>query len=294
MPPRESSAAEYHYHKILANVIEEVLRRKSGRVTVPELASTAGFSRYHLARLFHYMADETLEQFLRRIRLERAAYMLLHTNQRIFQIAMDSGYQSPEAFSRAFRKSYGCLPTKARGTLTTWELPASSDLHWNADWVLDQAPRDFDDQIVQMPLRYAVVVRAIGDYANLADSWSTLQFKLAARIPVNATFITIYRDNLFTHPVCRTLRADLGWLCGREDAGPAGMRKTVIPAGSYAATRFVERSERTDAWSHMWGRYRSAGNETLCYDEYNRWPLPFDEVKTRLLVSLTRNPPSKS
>ena len=82
------------------------------------------------------MAEETLEQFLRRTRLERACYyMLLHSDLRVFQIAADSGYRSPEAFARAFRRAFGCLPTEAKKRLDNWELLSPSDLHWNPDWV---------------------------------------------------------------------------------------------------------------------------------------------------------------
>ncbi|MBS1717616.1 MAG: AraC family transcriptional regulator [Armatimonadetes bacterium] len=285
MPPKESSAAEYHYHKILATVIEEVLRRKSGRVRVPELAAVAGFSRFHLTRLFNYTAGETLEQFLRRIRLERSAYLLLHTNQRITQIAKESGYRSPEAFSRAFKRTFGCLPTEAKNRLDNWELASASDLHWNADWVLGNRQPDLDIHTVELPTRYAHVWRAVGDYAKLPESWERLKALQGPGMPTTGTFITIYRDNLWTHPVCRTMRADLGWLCDPDDAPPSGMRKTMLPAGRYASTRFVDRSERTEAWSSMWGQYSLSGTDWICYDEYSDFPLPFDDVKTRLLVS---------
>jgi AraC family transcriptional regulator len=287
MPPRES-VAEYHNHRILARVIEQVLRCRSGRILVPALAETAGFSRFHLARLFHRTAQETLEEFLRRIRLERAAYVLLHSELRVFQVARDCGYRSPEAFSRAFRRAYGCLPTEARGRLETWELPSVADLHWNADWALDLKPGNYQEAVVHMPTRYACVSRAVGDYAELAAAWRRLETARAGQIPNGTTFVTIYLDNLWTHPVCRTLKAELGWLCSAEFEVPAGMRKTLLPQGQYATTRFIDREERTEAWSYMTGRYlagRSGHPRPVAYDEYAFLPLPFEAAKTRILVA---------
>jgi len=236
--------------------------------------------------MFHRTAEETLEAFLRRIRLERAAYMLLNTNQRVGQVAHESGYQSPEAFSRAFRRGFGCLPTDAKGCLKTWEIEAKSDLHWNAGLVLDQAPPELNERVERVSLRYACVLPVAGDYAKVSDSWQNLQTKFSDSIPRCATFITIYRDNLWTHPVCRTMRYEVGWLCDKDAAVPEGMRKRRVPSGSYATTRFVERTERTAAWSHMWGRYLKTDGNTpfVSYDEYASWPLPFEKVKTRLFV----------
>ena len=109
------------------------------------------------------------------------------------------------------------------------------------------------------------------------------------QIPANGTFVTVYRDNLWSHPVCRTMRADIGWLCEPGQPVPKGMRKTFLPGGSYATTRFVDRDERTAAWSRMWGKHsqsNSAPSDRICYDEYRGWPLPFENVKTRLHVRL--------
>jgi len=290
MPPKESSAAEFHNHRLLAKVIEDVLRRRSGRITVRELAKIAGFSRFHLTRLFHYAANETLESFLRRVRLERAAYTLIHSDKRIFQVASESGYRSPEAFCRAFQRAFGCLPTQAKDRLDSWELSSPVDLHWLAEWVVDEDSVDLQEQIVMMPPRYSCVRRVVGDYADLATAWGRLQDAVGPDLPESGTFITIYRDNLWSHPVCRTLSADIGWICEPGDQAPRGMRRCILPGSKYATTRFVDRSERTMAWLRMLGRYVDSWPDQplgICYDQYSGWPLPFDEVKTRLFVSLS-------
>ncbi len=288
MPPREE-VAEYYYHKILADMIEEVLRKPSGRVRVSELAASAGFSRFHLTRLFHTSAEETLELFLRRMRLERAAYLLLNSERKVHQVAVECGYRSPEAFSRAFRRAFGCLPTEAKLRLDDWEIESTTDLHWNADWVSENHSSEFDDRILAVPTRYACVARTVGDYAQLESGWRQLETE--QQIPRDRRFITIYLDNLWTHPVCRTLKADIGWLCGADEVIPRGMRKTVIP-GEIAITPRLELWIEPSAprlGAPCVGRYSRPGRDrgrSIAYDEYEAWPLPFEAVKTRILIGL--------
>jgi AraC family transcriptional regulator len=281
---------ELHYHHILAGVIEDVLRCQTGPIRVPGLATAAGFSRFHLARLFRQTTEETLEQFLRRIRLERAAYMLLHSDQSILEISIDSGYTSPEAFSRAFRSSYGSLPSVFRKHGEVWKLAAPTDLHWNADWIHPETAPQYDEQVVEMPARYACVWRCLGNYSKLEHSWQRLETAFPDARRLDRTFVTIYLDNMWTHPVTWTMRADIGWLCEPGEMPPRGMRRIVIPRGLYASTRFVERTERNNAWSAMCGKYASGIRnrpELLTYDEYGEWPLPFEQVTTRILVGIS-------
>src|ERR1700722_16949426 len=81
------------------------------------LADHAGGSAFHLHRLFSAAAGESPKQFTLRLRLGRAAAMLLTTRESVLDIALACGFQSHEAFTRAFRKRFGIAPTgyRARG-----------------------------------------------------------------------------------------------------------------------------------------------------------------------------------
>jgi AraC-like DNA-binding protein len=72
-----------------------------------DLASGAFLSRYHFGRVIRATAGEAPNQFRRRILLERAAYRLATCSDGILQTAIDAGYSSNEAFTRAFRRAYG-------------------------------------------------------------------------------------------------------------------------------------------------------------------------------------------
>lgn len=79
------------------------------------IAAAAHFSPYHFHRLFKSMVGETVSQFVQRVRLERAASQLLADRRKsITRIAMDCGYGSSAAFSRAFRIEHGVSPSEWR------------------------------------------------------------------------------------------------------------------------------------------------------------------------------------
>lgn len=73
------------------------------------LAQKTGYSKYHLCRAFHAATHEPLQTYLRRLRLAQAAQSLLH-GKRILDVALDTGYQSQEAFHRAFTRMFGITP----------------------------------------------------------------------------------------------------------------------------------------------------------------------------------------
>jgi AraC family transcriptional regulator len=280
--------AERHYHQLLAGVIEDVLRCRSGPIRVPRLASAAGLSRFHLVRLFSRMTGETLEQFLRRLRLERAAFSLITTTNSVLEISIDCGYQSPEAFSRSFRKAFGAVPTEFRKSAKDWKLESPVNLHWNVDWVvIDSTNRTWEESPSLISAKHACVWRFVGNYGWLEHGWIRCVERFGTQLPLNATFVTCYLDNMWTHPVRDTMRADIGWICNPDFIPPKGMRKILIPSGCYVSSRFVSRSERNDAWSYIAGRYGRPDNNRVsrdAYDIYDRLPVPFCEAKTKIVL----------
>jgi AraC family transcriptional regulator len=228
--------------------------------------------------------------------MERAAFLLQTTDQTILEIAVDSGYRTGEALSRAFREAFGMLPSEFRRRKDqTWQLPGPTDLHWNAHWGIDEPasiPGGLGASVVHRPAQLAAVWRAVGNYKYLSESWKRFEEALGAHVPRDGTakFITIYYDSIWTHPVSNTMRADIGWIVGPSDPVPPKMRRIVIPGGLYAVSdRYVARTERNDGWSYMsaiWLPRRNVRHELLSFDEYKAWPLPFEQVETRMVVGL--------
>jgi len=83
-------------------------------VSLPALAAKARISPFHLHRIFSDATGETPKQYTLRLRVGRAAVMLLTGDESVLNIALSCGFQSHEAFCRAFRRRFRMTPTAYR------------------------------------------------------------------------------------------------------------------------------------------------------------------------------------
>jgi AraC-like DNA-binding protein len=99
--------------------------------TGQELASRLHLSRFHFDRLVSATAGEPPATLRRRVLLERAAYRLITTDDDLLRVALDAGYSSHEAFTRAFGRAYGQAPSAWRRQPTSFRIEAPSQVHFN-------------------------------------------------------------------------------------------------------------------------------------------------------------------
>jgi AraC family transcriptional regulator len=83
-------------------------------VSLAALARQAKLSAFHLQRIFADTVGETPKQLTLRLRLGRAAVMLLTSDESILDVALACGFQSHEVFIRAFRRRFGIAPSAYR------------------------------------------------------------------------------------------------------------------------------------------------------------------------------------
>lgn len=94
------------------------------KMVLNDLATTAGFSAFHFHRLFSAFIGETPQQFLNRIRLERAANMLAkYSGYSITQIAISCGFSSSSAFARSFKNHFRMSANEYRKAESRPALP---------------------------------------------------------------------------------------------------------------------------------------------------------------------------
>lgn len=79
-----------------------------------QAARLACCSTYHFQRMFSYLTGVPLAEYIRRRRLTLAAFELRGGKCKVIDVALKYGYESPEAFSRAFKKLHGAMPLAAR------------------------------------------------------------------------------------------------------------------------------------------------------------------------------------
>jgi AraC family transcriptional regulator len=123
MDVKEKSEAD----RLSAVVVDSVENQAATR----DLARRAYWSRTHFHRLFRALVDETPAAMRRRLLLERAAWQLGRSAESVTCIALDAGYGSLEAFTRAFRRAFGISPSLYRRLgATHFRLPASNGVHF--------------------------------------------------------------------------------------------------------------------------------------------------------------------
>lgn len=93
--------------------IDLVVRDLSQPLPLQAVAAEAGLSPFHFHRVFKALTGETLAQFVKRLRLERALFLMTHApRRRLTDIALDCGFASSSEFSRSFRQHFGDAPRR--------------------------------------------------------------------------------------------------------------------------------------------------------------------------------------
>jgi AraC family transcriptional regulator len=96
------------------NAMEYVETHLTEAIDYDQVARIACCSTYHFQRMFSFITSVPLSEYIRRRRLTLAAFELQNSGVKVIDMALKYGYESPEAFSRAFKKMHGVMPRSAR------------------------------------------------------------------------------------------------------------------------------------------------------------------------------------
>lgn len=116
-------STSYSYLKQVNQVIDYIQTNLQEKVELTDLANIAHISHFHFHRIFKSVMNETVGEYIQRIRLERAAFKLQTTNLTLVQIAEQVGYQTQFALSKAFKKYFEIPPTSYRSMPTDLTTP---------------------------------------------------------------------------------------------------------------------------------------------------------------------------
>lgn len=94
--------------------LEYLERNLEGELEWGRAAAAANCSAFHFMRMFEVVAGVTIGEYVRRRRLSLAAQRLPSGEDRIVDLALRFGYESADAFSKAFRREFGMNPSEAR------------------------------------------------------------------------------------------------------------------------------------------------------------------------------------
>lgn len=98
----------------LNNVINYIEDNLEDEIDFYQVAKIACCSPYHFQRMFVYMTNVSLSEYIRRRKMSQAAIDLRDGNEKILDVGLRYGYSSPTAFNRAFQSVHGIAPSRAR------------------------------------------------------------------------------------------------------------------------------------------------------------------------------------
>ncbi|BCN31927.1 AraC family transcriptional regulator [Anaeromicropila herbilytica] len=99
----------YYYDNIF-KAIQYIENNLMNDLNLTDIISCTGFSKYHFARIFKAISGYTINDYIRKRRMTEATRLLTNSNMRILDIAISYGYNSQEAFTRAFKEVYDVTP----------------------------------------------------------------------------------------------------------------------------------------------------------------------------------------
>jgi len=207
-------------HQLL--VVMQIVDRVQARGE--DLAARAYLSRFHFDRVVSSVSGETPARLRRRILLERAAFRLATTRSTVLEVALEAGYSSNEAFTRAFRRAYGVGPAAWRAAPARIQLDTPNGVHFHPPGGLRLPARD---EVSSMDLMTKMVEHHVWLVGEIVDRAATLSDEqLDAPIELSV-------EGVDDDP---TLRSLLSRLVGQMDMWNAAMDSRAYDFG-------VERGE---------------------------------------------------
>lgn len=98
----------------MANAVDYMEEHLEEPIEVARIAEVAYSSSFHFQRMFHILTGNTVVEYIRKRRLTLAARELAEKKAKVIDIALKYGYETPEAFTKAFKRLHGISPAEAR------------------------------------------------------------------------------------------------------------------------------------------------------------------------------------
>jgi len=117
----------------------------SGDISLDDIARSAGVSRYYMVRAFGFATGRSVMRYVRGRRLTEAARSLVNGVPDIMTVALDAGYGSHEAFTRAFRDEFGLTPEAVRAQRHLCNVELVEPLKLDETLIADLKPTRFEN-----------------------------------------------------------------------------------------------------------------------------------------------------
>ena len=234
-------AAHQNYLTRMQRVLDHIDRHLDGDLDLETVSRVAAFSKFHFHRQFMATFGVSVHRYVQLARMKRASHRLASDDaQSVTDIAMDAGYDAPDAFARAFRQRFGQSPSSFRKSpdWVPW-LAAFAPLE-NARSKLMYTTYSQDDVTIrEVPPTPVAIMEHRGDRATIQD---TIQRFIAWRKAAGLSPETSATFNIFRSERTPANPADYSMdICVGTDrpiaADDGQMKAGMIPGGRCAVLR---------------------------------------------------------
>ena len=241
-----------NYERRIHKVVDYIGKHLDEKLTLDQLCDVACFSKYHFHRLFTAYTGLSLQQYIRWLRLKRAAHQLIvDKDKSIIEIAISAGFESHEAFTRAFKQTCGASPSEFRSQMSwqAWEKPPYC--------LPEQGEMKMNVIIKDMKARRLAVLEHRGDPGKVGDSdnklinWAKAQ-PMDLKPKPGEAFGFAYDDPKTTE--ASEFRFDLAITVPEHAKLGGEIVEKRLPAGRYAVT--VHKGSRDNIGDAVYGLYR--------------------------------------
>lgn len=277
---------QHSYQDRISRVVDHIHAHIDQRLSLDVLADVAAMSPYHWHRVYHAMTGETCAQTVRRIRLHRAAMLLVQTDDPVDHIARRVGYPVLRSFNRAFADRYRVTPLdfRARGAAPRLSPPNPKQ---------GDQPM-LDTEIVTQPAQRMAALRHQGAYHEIGQTFTKLGALLAEAdfFPNVKAMAAVYYDDPMVVPE-PDLRSDAGFFVAEGVDLPAGLTEVALPAGRVARFDFRGHySGLAEAYTWIYATWLPASGEEPAdfpsYEVYINSPMDTapDDLITHIFLPL--------
>ena len=227
------------YHERFIKVVEYIESNLDKDLDVDTLCELANLSKFHFHRQCSAFFGMSVMSLTRLLRLKKSAYLLVYRNSNILDIALESGYESHEAFSRSFKKYFDKSPSDFRKQpdWDPWCITYEPILKLRAKIMnknLHVKIVDFPETLIAV-MEHRGPPNLLGRTIQKFIEWRKLNGLPPAK---SKTFNLVYDDPYTTAP--EDFRFDIACSIEKEvEATDQGVTNKTITAGRCALVRHV-------------------------------------------------------
>ena len=229
------------YEQRFARVLAYIEAHTEEAVSIDALSAVAAFSRHHFHRQFSGFLGMSAWKYVQFVRMRRASWQLaLRPGLSVQDIALATGYDAPEAFTRAFRQFSGQSPSEFRAAPDWLEWHSRfRPFHEVRKTMMNTLARTRTVRVMHFPATRVALLEHRGSPLRIGETIRTfIEWRRAHRLSpkVSATFNILHNDPDETPP--EDFRLGLAAAIDQPIApNDAGVAELTIPAGRCAALR---------------------------------------------------------